>query len=370
MDTRMFEGFAHVWTPVELAHRVRSKPLAVSVAGERLVLFRDQDRRVAALIDRCPHRGVALSRGRVTPDGCIECPFHGWTFEGDGACRDVPLNTVAPAKRRRLEAIPVPVREIAGLIWIYTRPGVDAPTEPVLPAALTDDTMVHRAFVQTWRAHWTRAMENMIDVPHLPFVHRRTIGRVFRVHMKPDSVMAIDVEETATGLQVTAELDGSSKARTRLHFHRPNLMVLAVPVPRRTLQIHVWCVPIDANHTRMIVVTRRDFGRWNPLVRLFDEVNRLVIFEDRALVESSQPAEVPLPGDEQSVATDSATLAFRRYYLQTLASSSASQDGPPVRRLPLAPATAGPATPAAARPRSEALAASAPQDRRRDDCNR
>ncbi len=73
----------------------------------------------------------------------------------------------------------------------------------------------------------------------------------------------------------------------------------------------------------MIVVSARDFGRYNPLARLFDQVNRLIVLEDQAIVESSDPVEVPPPGDERSVASDRATLQFRKYYFEVLKPSIA-----------------------------------------------
>ena len=87
-----FDGFADVWTPVLLRRRLGRRPVRLIVAGEPLALFRDRSGKVGALIDRRPHRGVALSLGRVTPEGTLECPFHGWRFDVAGTNRAVPLN--------------------------------------------------------------------------------------------------------------------------------------------------------------------------------------------------------------------------------------------------------------------------------------
>jgi len=86
----------------------------------------------------------------------------------------------------------------------------------------------------------------------------------------------------------------------------------------------VYCVPANATTTHMLVVTGRVFGHHNPLLRLLDETNRIIIREDQRVVESSQPAEVPPAGDEKSVASDGPTLLFRRYYYDTLKTG----DGP------------------------------------------
>ena len=63
----MFEGFARVWTPLAASEALKKAPLAFTLAGEKIVLFRDLSGAPAALLDRCPHRGVALSLGQVMP---------------------------------------------------------------------------------------------------------------------------------------------------------------------------------------------------------------------------------------------------------------------------------------------------------------
>jgi phenylpropionate dioxygenase-like ring-hydroxylating dioxygenase large terminal subunit len=107
----MFDGFANVWTPLVQARILRRAPLRVVLAGEPIVLFRGEGGAIGALIDRCPHRGVALSLGRVGADGCLECPFHGWRFAPDGSNRHVPLSP--DARRETLGAAALPVRRIA-----------------------------------------------------------------------------------------------------------------------------------------------------------------------------------------------------------------------------------------------------------------
>lgn len=317
----MFEGFAGVWTPVAIAQEVRSKPYPLTVAGERVVLFRNA-KGVHALLDRCPHRGVALSLGKVAADGCLECPFHGWRFAGDGACAHVPMNDVPPEKRAHLGAWALPLRERGGMLWMYTQPGAAPDSEPVVPAPLEAPEFTVWRAVRPWRCHWTRAMENMLDAPHLPFVHRRTIGRDMRRRLTDSSRMEVTTERTATGLRIRWAMDQEDNGAW-LEFTPPNGMTLHIPVPGKTMHLHVWCVPAEANHTRMMVANARNFGLHNPLLRLFDETSRIIIREDKAVVESSFPQEVPPPSEEKSVATDRATLAFRKYYFEELRPSSA-----------------------------------------------
>ncbi len=279
----MFEGFADVWTPIITARELRARPRPVTIAGEQVVLYRDGRGGVGAMIDRCPHRGVKLSLGRVTDQGELECAFHGWCFDARGACTRVPLSP--PAARRGAVAVAVavalPAREAGGLIWVFT--GTEASGEPDVPEALTQPGWARSIHHEDWSCHWTRAMENMIDMPHVPFVHRRTIGRRQRARLARDSVMRIHLEETALGFRIRSELDGAPQQGS-LEWRRPNGMILWLmpgAPPERGFRQHVFCVPIDDRTTRMFVISTRTFLRHNPLGWVSDQFNRMILTEDR-----------------------------------------------------------------------------------------
>mgnify|MGYP000970546411 CR=1 FL=1 len=316
----MFEGFARVWTPVVVASALRERPLAVEVAGTKLALFR-HDRGVGALVDRCPHRGAALSLGRVTPEGCLACPFHGWEFDARGCNTHVPLNP--DAKRERLGTTAVPACELGGLIWVYTAPGAEAPEPPRAPETLTRPDLQRTYTSREWVTHWTRAMENMLDSPHVPFVHRATIGREQSRRLTRASRMAMRWTPTDYGGDIGMTLDDAPEL-SLLAFHKPNIMVLTIPIPGKLFCMHSVCVPIDARRTRMIVVGARDFATSSLLNPFFNRSNARILAEDQAVLESSDPPEVPPARDERSVASDAPTLAFRRYYFDELRDSRAA----------------------------------------------
>ncbi len=322
----VFEGFANVWTPLMAARRLGSRPVRVELAGEAVVLFRGRDGSPSALIDRCPHRGAALSLGRIDAEGRIECPYHGWRFDGSGTNCLTPLNP--EARRERLGATPLPVQQVGDLLWVYTAPGVKAPRDPVASEGLTDPDLTRVYLERHWACHWTRAMENMLDSPHLPFVHHRTIGRPLRRIMRPQSSMQVSWEETDWGGRARASIDGGDN-RATLEFHRPNMMALTIPIPGRRLQIHALVIPVDAAGTRLIVAGSRDFLRLRLLNPLFSWINGRIADEDKPVVESTRPSEIPQPDEEHSLGSDQATLQFRRYYYRSLRPFAAAPPGEP-----------------------------------------
>ena len=315
----MFEGFANVWTPVIGASRLGARPVKVTIAGEPVVLFRGAGGALGALIDRCPHRGAALSLGRIGADGCLECPFHGWRFDTSGVNRRVPLNP--EARLETLGARALPLRVIGELVWVYTAV-TTSPPEPVTPPELSDPGLTRIYLTRDWACHWTRAMENMLDSPHLPFVHRKTIGRTLRQRMTPSSKMEINWEDTANGGKGRAILDGQDNGAT-LEFHRPNVMTLHIPIPGRRLKIHALVMPSAPGRTQLTVVGSRDFARSPLLNPLFAWLNGRIADEDKAVVESSGTGETPPLTSEHSVGSDRATMQFRKYYYDTLRGSAA-----------------------------------------------
>lgn len=308
----MFADFADVWSPVAIASAVkRQRALRVMVAGTPVVLFRDDAGKLAALVDRCPHRGVALSLGQVR-DGCIVCPFHGWEIEGGGAVRHVPWNP--DDKRSRLKGIALPVEEVAGLAWLYTGVGpvTSAPLSP--PELLRPDVRLSHLAVP-FKTHWTRLMENMLDWPHLPFVHSSTIGR--GMLSRRDSRLDIDWQVTPTGYVSTIAIDGQARPGS-LELRWPNQMVLTIPTPGKTFVLLNVCVPHDDGSSTLIVAMARSFLKLAPFDRLFNWSNARIAREDKRLLESSWPVEVPHASSELSVRTDGPALHFRKRYFDEL----------------------------------------------------
>jgi phenylpropionate dioxygenase-like ring-hydroxylating dioxygenase large terminal subunit len=316
----LFDGFAKVWTPLVEASRIGMAPVRMELAGEGLAIFRGEGGRIGVLVDRCPHRGVKLSLGRVGGDGCLECPFHGWRFAPDGSNRHVPLNP--DAKRDLLGATAVPVRIIGDMVWVYTAAGREAPVEPLAPDGLTAKGIARTYVSRDWACHWTRAMENMLDSPHLPFVHRKTIGRSLRKRMTLQSRMEIRWEDTEWGGRSRALLDGRDGGGV-LEFFKPNMMALNIPIPGRHFRIHALVVPGAEGRTRLTVVASRDFLRSGFFDTIFRGSSAKIADEDKAVVESSPPGEIAAVGAERSVATDRATLQFRKYYHEVLRDSAA-----------------------------------------------
>lgn len=156
------------------------KPLAVTLQGHPLVLFRAKDGTATALSDRCPHRNVPLSLGRVRA-GELECAYHGWRFDGAGQCTAVPgLPDGAQVSLKSRCAEAWATREAQGYVWVYSTPSVTPASEPFQFPHVGDAgyATVHRDYVVDATLH--AAVENVLDVPHTAYLH----GGLFRTEEK------------------------------------------------------------------------------------------------------------------------------------------------------------------------------------------
>ncbi|HEY1124628.1 MAG TPA: aromatic ring-hydroxylating dioxygenase subunit alpha [Sphingobium sp.] len=312
----MFDGFANLWIIAAQGSDIAPGALvSLKVAGERILLFRNADGTIAALIDKCPHRGVALSLGKLR-DGIVECPFHGWRFDGTGRACHIPWNP--DAKTERLGATALPIRETHGLVWLYT--GFDPAIEPQPSETLTRDDVVICGQSVSWHVHWTRVMENMLDSPHLPFVHKSTIGRFLAPYL--DRRMDLSWTPQPYGAQIIGRV-GNDRPPSRLDYRFPNAMELFIDPPGRIMRMIAVCTPEDGERTRLTIYTIRNFARARLLDPFFRWSNSRIAREDKAVLETSLPSEVPPAAHEKSVRTDAPTLAFRRIYLEQLKGSRA-----------------------------------------------
>jgi phenylpropionate dioxygenase-like ring-hydroxylating dioxygenase large terminal subunit len=158
-------AIAQGWHPVAGLDEIRGRrPLAATLLGQPLVLFRAGER-ITVLRDRCPHRGAPLSAGRVT-DGAIACPYHGWRFNADGQCVEVPGAAQCPA----VAATGVASRVEAGLVWVCL--AETPPPFPILPDAMHDEALDRFWWrLKPSEAGLLDALENHLDPAHPHFIH-------------------------------------------------------------------------------------------------------------------------------------------------------------------------------------------------------
>jgi phenylpropionate dioxygenase-like ring-hydroxylating dioxygenase large terminal subunit len=186
-DRQRCGALKEFWYVACLSEELRDRPLARTVLGTPLVLFRDRAGRAAALLDRCLHRNARLSAGVVLPEG-LACAYHGWTYDGGGACVAIPslgprqhgeLPRVdhdaaglhcAPAEVGRVESFAVVEQD--GLVYVALVDEAATRRPPFRIPFRGERGWVVYDMVTRFPNGVTNLVENFMDVPHTAFVHR------------------------------------------------------------------------------------------------------------------------------------------------------------------------------------------------------
>lgn len=148
------------WHPVLPAGRLGQKPVGVRVAGgHELVLFRQASGEIGALEDRCPHRRMRLSLGKVTNDR-LTCPYHGWNFAPNGEGR-VPSTPTARVCAKAYAAI-----ERHGAIWVK-----DAESKAELPKLGVDGQAQVFCLLYHIGAPLELVVDNFAEIEHSVTTH-------------------------------------------------------------------------------------------------------------------------------------------------------------------------------------------------------
>jgi len=299
------------WCPVVASGELGNKPIARTRFGQKLVFWRSEGTPVC-MPDRCPHRGAALSLGRINKsDNALVCPFHGLEFAADGRCVRLPVER-NPHIPGDFGVSSLPVHEEDGFIWLWR--GSDAPTaDPQVPRHPGTLDMRYGEASGVWNAHYTRCIENVCDFSHLPFVHRTTIGA-----FKKGWITDLEMVDVPGGFR--AYLVDNDKRTQCFEFLYPNRWLLMLS-PK--VMLGLVFAPIDDDHTFV-------YGRtWHKLpvpgikwlMDLSTRFSQYLVFrEDWPIVASQAPGDILAARDEKLFPSDAPVIAYRKMHRAYLGS--------------------------------------------------
>lgn len=314
------------WYPAATSAELTDGPLRKRMLGQDFVLFRDAEGTARCLSNVCVHRGGSLAGGRLR-EGCIQCPYHGWLFDGAGACRRIPslgLDAKIPA-RARVDAYPTVERY--GLVFAFLGDLEEAERPPLMeiPEYGREDW---RATLQEfeWDLDYQRSMENGLDLAHNEFVHP-THGFSYE-YAESYRVQPLKLIQTpwATGMynemfapplaeKKMQEASGrTANASVRVgtgHHGCANLWTFINPTPAMHIYQYAYETPVDGARTRIYLVNMRNFLLEPEHDRRMMDRNQYVAFQDRDVLLGLHP--VLTPGSRNHEYFTPADLCIGRY---------------------------------------------------------
>ena len=168
--TPLGELMRRYWQPIAVASELKENPTkSIKLLGECLVLYKDRQGRLGLIDEACAHRRVNLVYG-IPENECLRCPYHGWLFDQQGRCLEMPAEAPDSTFKNRIKMKAYPVQELGGLIFAYLGPE-PVPLVPRWYPFVRDDVIrdVGWAVVP---CNWLQIMENSLDPVHGEYLHR------------------------------------------------------------------------------------------------------------------------------------------------------------------------------------------------------
>ncbi|EKD44336.1 MAG: Rieske (2Fe-2S) protein, partial [uncultured bacterium (gcode 4)] len=265
------------------------------------------------------HRGASIGQGRVHGDH-IECPFHGFVYNGDGHVVEIPANGKLSKIPAQFKVKSYKLREIGDMIYLWW--GMDADKEPLTFEDFLGDEFSYSEFIDYWPVHYTRAIENQLDVVHVPFVHKTTIGRSGKTLISGPVVKTFD--DHLKFYVMTHLDDGVNKPLkpneikdyeqlNALEYNFPNTW-LNIIAPK--LRVFAAFVPVDEDNTVIYIRYYQSFMKIPVLKQLVNylgiKFSIVILRQDKRIVVNQEPKYTELLMNEKLIQGDLPILEFRK----------------------------------------------------------
>ena len=322
----LYRAMRQYWQPAMYARDLADRPAHAVVLGQPLVITR-LGGEVCVFPDLCVHRGSALSLGTIEGNQ-LRCAYHGWTYGPDGVCTSIParfgMNVPSRARLTRYLAV-----EKSGMIWVCLD-GTPGAKHPVPEFPELDDPAFRAvpAPIYDWDCHFARRVENYCDFAHFAWVHDGLLGD----HNNPE-VPDHDVWREGTELRVTIAmqepknnprnqvLDTTAQGIVTHKEYRmfvPNAVWLKHRMTDKENYVLFMAVcPIGPKRTRTFTFLTRNYD-FDSADQKYVDYNTLVIEQDKPIVESQRPEELPvdLSAELHVRGADRVSVEYRKWLIE------------------------------------------------------
>jgi len=318
--------YINFWYPAEWSENLTDAPVKVRMLGHNFALFRDSDGVAHCLSNTCVHRGGSLAGGRIVDD-CVQCPYHGWRFGGDGACRTIPSLGPGANVPARARVDSYPTEERYGIVFAFLGDLAEGERPPIMdiPEYGQPDWYAHRSGRYS-DGDYRRQLDNSLDPAHNEYVHP-THG--FSGARDDYFVPELRVEDTTWGSGFLTTYfappleDEKMKAATgrtenavikagTFHHGPCDLCTSIHPTADKSMQQYVFKVPVDEDRVRSFLVQMRNFLLGPEHDERFIERNQVVADQDRVILDDLEPVFTPeTNAHEFLMPADRAILRYR-----------------------------------------------------------
>jgi phenylpropionate dioxygenase-like ring-hydroxylating dioxygenase large terminal subunit len=317
--------YINFWYPMATSAELTDQPLKVRAMGLDFVVFRDTQGKANCLANVCTHRGGNLAGGKIKGD-CIQCPYHGWQFDGEGHCKKIPSlgKDASIPGRTRIDAYPV--EERYGLIFAFLgdlpadeRPPMLEVKEWAQPGWRT--TLQHFQL----NCYYERSIENGLDPAHNEYVHdthgfsgeRDEEYKIGDMRIEANEPWGRGFWHTFQAPPLPGDLknyrpgEGTLEAGTGYHGTN-HVWTYIHPGPNFFIHQYLYERPLDDGSTYLYLICARNFALEEKSDAYVIERNQYVANQDVKIVENLNPPVTPLVNTREfMVPSDQVILEYR-----------------------------------------------------------
>ena len=320
------------WYPVLPMADLTDVPRSFQLLNQPLVLWLTAEGRPAALADRCCHRSARLSAGKVI-EGCVRCPYHGWSYSETGQCVNVPQMDATdeiPATYR----VPAYLCEARyGYVWVCLDPDPLLPV-PQIPEAEDAGNRLISQFYEPWQCSGLRLMENSFDNAHFSIVHAPSFG--VQAQPRPAKSKLVTLENDM-GLKIYSTVpvvnppsqqknlnipDGETVREIESTWYMPFARTLKITYPNGLMHlIFTAATPVSDRTSQIVQFCIRNDTEADASVESINAFDRQVVSEDKVVLETTDydtpievSAEQHMPSDKPGIVMRQQLAALYKRY--------------------------------------------------------
>lgn len=297
----------------------KNQIVAVRRLNLDFALYRSENGELGCVVDQCSHRGAALSLGKVKGD-CIQCPFHALEFDKNGKCTFIPANgKSSTADMTRYNVKRYLVKEANGIIYLWYGDEVKATEYLPFFYDYVDNSYVYSEIEDHWNSHYSRCIENQLDVVHVPFVHYNTIGRGNKTLINgpkveyENNILRTSANNEVDEGQTPKSPEECTIKKTNLNFMFPNIWMNHIT---EKIKVIIYFAPVDDENTILYIrfyckISKMRFI--NNIIAFFGKfANKIIERQDKKVVITQKPKASSLKSGEKLLVGDGPIIMYRK----------------------------------------------------------
>jgi phenylpropionate dioxygenase-like ring-hydroxylating dioxygenase large terminal subunit len=305
------------WYALARSEELDTEPLKVQALRHDFVLFRDSHGAAHCLANTCAHRNGSLAAGQVQDD-CIQCPYHGWRYSGDGRCQRIPTLPDGSDIPDSARVDAYPVEERYGLIFAFLGDLPESERPPILDVPEWDaEGWTTLTMEYNWGAHYERVMENGIDATHAEFSHADASATAGSFKRGGETTYTLsepsgkwDGGYTINSPQMTLNQGYLGAVQGWAHMN------FSLGKERGDFRFYYYVTPIDETACRRYLLHARNFMPGEKMDAELTKTNWKFEKEDRILLEEMRPVVPPRDHTHDLLQPEEQAMAHYRKQLR------------------------------------------------------